>query len=335
MINPLQQIRQVDSIARAIANRLALMHTHGRATLRAQSGETISHREARKSAKHTRFSVNFSDGTGIPLSPDDMEELFLCARAALLVRMMEAPETPLSVAWIDAARAARRSLYQITRERIYCTRKLESPDDFARAREHAAWKVSIAGQRELDAETAPRDPVAIAADFIGDGESPRAVILRAYWRARGVLRAYWTARPAYPRKAYDFARDRATLRREARAMLAGSVRLEEIVARNGSPEGNLAKRRREFAARMQAGRALLATRKEAPPRRIALMSVRPEPRPEPINTGETLLPGSFVERWNRRLQTSTLPTVARILARERASRASLESLAAHFARARA
>ena len=138
---------EVNKIAFRIMRNLKHFHEFGKLWEKAgEDGKRIPASISVSIPKKSKKLVSIQDwsetGKVKPLSENDMDEIFLAARSALLAeleRQKEGSANPsLRDAWKAAAKEARRELYLVTKEQTFASRtRAESYS--AKAREHA-WE---------------------------------------------------------------------------------------------------------------------------------------------------------------------------------------------------
>jgi hypothetical protein len=321
MNTPIELAKSVDSLAWNIARRLAQMHEHGRAQLK-RGGKTVSRSNAKAHAGK-RHTVKAYQGTGIRLPEQDVLELQLAARAAILGKLM-ATDCPLESAWITGAKAARRTLYMATREPIFATTE---------ASERALDKARFANQQELDREAMGEAKAArlesSKLDFLSHGEEaiePRKLILPLYTRAKRACVAHWMARKAaapYNALQMHLERDLKTLRAHAKALLAGN--LPTVKTKREDAAGY--KQQRELSARMESGFALLNPAPLAPAMEEGEWAHTRFPK-QAAQTDAFAI--GFSETWEENLRQGLNPIASRILGNAKPTQAQMQSLVALF-----
>ncbi len=311
----------IDKAALSVAWNRARFYSNGRTQLVARNHRKVTRAHALKSGK--RHTAKIYDGTGLALSPQEIFELYLAARASFI----EGDQTGRSFS--DSYRAAAASAQSLLRKGA----RLQVFDDIEtamRAGDRASRRFAESFEAESDCAYAQAQPH--AAEFLAQapGEesiNPRALVARCLARARLALRAHYASK-TYPRRKADRARDSKALRMLAREILEG------VATRTKRDDEANYQRNLDLSRRMESGFALVTpaverqgdkgTRGQGEKRPVELMTL-------PCNRAEHDLD-------NVRIAAS-LPYTRTLLSRADAKRPAgadaLATLAAFFAQAHA
>ncbi len=298
----------VDSMAWSIARQIGKFHMNGNSKLSVKvevpgrltsnKGEKITKAQAK--ATGARVAAQVTNGTGVPLSEHDMEELYLSARASLIAQVTQG--VTLSAAWKEASSNARRMLYVIRREPLY-----DSAEKAARAHDRA-YRTFASSFDVEGGGTGQAQPTCGEFLATSNAESyfePRKIALLGYRRAKRALRAYYRGKPKYNRMMADLLRDLKSCREHARSIMAGNVTWQKY-----RDDATAARQKADLGDRVEKGHELLLVK-------AAYEQAASAPKAKQVTREKRRimeLPQGHAENWLYDIEHNLLPAASRVLA---------------------